>query len=197
MGASLKLGCIFIASRQSKRFQGNKLLSEFNGRPMIETVLGNFPCELFNQTIVVTRYAEVAVTAAQRGFTVVENDGADDSVARTIRLGLDALTPNLDGCLFSVCDQPLLTARSIQAIVDEFIAHPGAIVALGYRGKRGNPVLFPRALFSELGALAPGQSGGAVVAAHMPLLRIVETKNRLELVDIDYRADAASLRPLF
>lgn len=147
MGASLKLGCIFLASGQSKRFQGNKLLSEFNGRPMIETVLGNFPCELFNQTIVVTRYAEVAVTAAQRGFTVVENDGADDSVARTIRLGLDALTPNLDGCLFSVCDQPLLTARSIQAIVDEFIAHPGAIVALGYRGKRGNPVLFPRALF--------------------------------------------------
>ena len=145
MGASLKLGCIFLASGQSKRFQGNKLLSEFNGRPMIETVLGNFPCELFNQTIVVTRYAEVAVTAAQRGFTVVENDGADDSVARTIRLGLDALTPNLDGCLFSVCDQPLLTARSIQAIVDEFIAHPGAIVALGYRGKRGNPVLFPRA----------------------------------------------------
>ena len=91
----------------------------------------------------------------------------------------------------------LRSARSIQAIVDEFIAHPGAIVALGYHGKRGNPVLFPRALFSELGALAPGQSGGAVVAAHTPLLRIVEAKNRLELVDIDYRADAASLRPLF
>ncbi|MEM1484212.1 nucleotidyltransferase family protein [Oscillospiraceae bacterium PP1C4] len=193
MGKSLKLACIFLASGHSKRFHDNKLLSDFGGRPMVDVVLGNFPYEYFNQTVVVTRYAQVAVTAAEHGFTIVENDDETDDISKTIKLGLAVLAPDTDGCLFSVCDQPMLRPQSIGALVDAFRAKPDSIVALGFRGKRGNPVLFPRTLFDELNALEPNQSGGAVIAAHKELLTVVEASNRRELVDIDYRADLETL----
>lgn len=184
-----KLACIFLASGYSKRFRENKLLASFGGRPLIDVVFGNFPSERFYQTVVVTRYAFVAVSASGHGFAVVENTEPEDNIARTIRMGLDALSPDLDGCMFSVCDQPLLRAQSIGALVNAFSAAPGSIAALGYHGRRGNPVIFPRALFGDLRALGPNQSGGAVIAANNHLLHLVEVENRRELIDIDYRAD--------
>ena len=189
MGDARKLACIFLASGRSTRFRDNKLLADFGGRPMAVVVHGNFPGERFQQVIVVTRYPQVAVSAALLGYSVVENDDTTGDMAVTIRKGLAAVDPEAVGCMFSVCDQPLLTARSIGALRAEFLAHPGSIAALGHRGKRGNPVFFPRALFGELAALPPGKSGGAVIAAHPELLRVVEAANRRELLDVDYRGD--------
>lgn len=189
MNDARKLACVFLASGHSTRFHDNKLLADFGGRPMADVVLGNFPGELFQQVIVVTRYAQVAVSAALLGYSVVENDDQTGDMAITIRKGLGEVDPGAIGCMFSVCDQPLLTARSIAALREVFLAHPDAIVALGHKGRRGNPVFFPRALFGELTALPPSKSGGTVIAAHPELLRVVEAGNRRELLDVDYRGD--------
>ena len=186
---ALKIGCIFMASGHSKRFHENKLLSNFGGHMLVDTVFRNHPGELFNQTVVVTRYAPVAVSAAQCGFTIAENDDTTDDISKTIRLGLEALRPGMDGCMFSVCDQPLLTAESIQNLVHAFQASPDKIAVLSYNGKRGNPAIFPKALFEELKTLPCGQSGSAVIEKHHELLNLIPVKHRRELIDIDYRND--------
>ena len=186
---ALRLACIFLASGHSKRFGGNKLLADYNGKPMADHIFSRFPSELFNQVVAVTRYANVAVSAAQHGFTIAENDDTTDDIAKTIRLGLAALAPGADGCMFSVCDQPALSAESIEKLVRAFSAAPERIIALGHNGNRGNPVFFPAALFPELAALEPNQSGGAVIKRHKALLDIVEAIDPLELCDVDYRAD--------
>ena len=191
---SLKLACIFLASGFSKRFGSNKLLADFRGKPLVDVVLDNHPSELFNCTLVVTRYAQVAASAAERRFGVVENLTATDDPAVTIRLGLDALPAGMDGCMFSVCDQPLLSAHSISALVCAFRAFPDGIVALSYGGRRGNPVIFPAPLFGELSALEPGQGGTAVIAKHPSLLHLVQAEDSRELSDIDCPADLQLLR---
>ena len=182
---SLSLGCVFLASGRGKRFGGNKLLADCGGRPLCDLVFDRHPAELFRQTVVVTRYPEVAVSAALRGFSVAEDLGETDDVAATIRLGLAALRPGLDGCLFSVCDQPRLRAETVRALAAEFIAHRECIVAPAHDGRRGNPVFFPAALFGALAALPPGRGGGAVIAAHPELLRLVEVADPRELADAD------------
>ena len=186
---ALKIGCIFLASGHSKRFRENKLLSNFGGHMLVDTVFGNHPSELFNQTVVVTRYAPVAVSAAQCGFTIVENEDTTDDISITIRLGLEALRPGMDGCMFSVCDQPLLTAESVRGLVHAFQDAPDKIAVLSHNGKRGNPAIFPKTLFNELKALSSGQSGSAVMKQHPDLINLVAVKNRRELIDIDYRSD--------
>ena len=190
---AFKIGCIFLASGHSKRFRANKLLSSVGDRTLVDTVFHNHPSELFNQTVVVTRYAPVAVSAAQCGFSIAENEDTTDDISKTIRLGLETLRPGMDGCMFSVCDQPLLTTESVRNLVHAFQASPDKIAVLSYNGKRGNPAIFPQALFSELEVLSNGQSGSAVIEKHRELLNLVPVTHRRELIDIDYRRDLETI----
>lgn len=189
MSNAPKIAVIFLASGHSTRFSGNKLTTAFAGRMLVDVIFDHLPAERFRQIVVVTRYAPVAASAAERRFAVAENFDETGDIAHTIRLGMQALLPQIDGVMFSVCDQPLLTSQSIGALCDEFMAHPDSICALGYHNKRGNPVIFPRALFDALATLPSGKPGGHVIEAHLELLRIVEAAHRRELVDVDSRAD--------
>lgn len=192
-----KLAGILMASGRSARFGSNKLLAPFHGRPMVETVLENVPAECFHQIVVVTRFPEVAVSSSQHGFTVVENqtDGSDPAV--TIRLGMEALPPGVDGCMYLVCDQPLLRPATITRLAKAFQESPDCIVAAGHAGRRGNPVVFPSALFGELASLPSGKAGNAVISAHTGLLRIVEVKDYRELWDVDREEDLPGLEKAY
>ena len=55
-------------------------------------------------------------------------------------------------------------------------------------GRRGNPVLFPAALFEELLQVTGDRGGRQVIAAHPDLLRTV-TVPAAELKDIDTKED--------
>lgn len=186
---SKKLSCIFLASGHSKRFHGNKLLAPLEGRPLVQHVFEHLPAHMFHQVLVVTRYPQVAQLAQALRFTPILNPDPTDDIAVTIRLGLEHLEQDMGGCMFSVCDQPFLSPASLTALVQEFQAHPHSIAALAHQGKRGNPVIFPSALFSELSTLAPHQSGSAVIARYPELLRLVEAGDFSQLQDIDYRSD--------
>ncbi|MEG2435021.1 MAG: nucleotidyltransferase family protein [Ruthenibacterium sp.] len=190
MGVDHSLACIFMASGHAKRFGENKLLYPMDGTPMCELVFDHHPAEFFKQTLVVTPYAAVALSASMHGLSIVENSDDADDIATTIRLGIEALTPNIEGCLFSVCDQPWLTRDTVAAVVNAFLKDKTRIVAASFEGKRGNPVLFPRSTFAELCALPPHVSGGHVIAAHPDLLTLVEAGSARELIDIDTKQNA-------
>lgn len=191
MANAPKIAAVLMASGRAKRFGANKLLAEYHGRPLFETVLDNLPAERFFRTLVVTRYAEIAVAAAERRFSVVENISERDDTAETIRLGVEALPPGMDGCLFLVCDQPRLRAATVAALCEAFCETPEKIVAPICDGKRGNPVIFPKTLFSELAGLPPEKAGGAVIKAHPELLRTISFPDAAEFDDVDTPSDLA------
>lgn len=95
----------------------------------------------------------------------------------------------MDGVLFSVCDQPFLTTKSIIRLKDTFEESKDAICALSWGGKRGNPVLFPADLLGELAALTGDTGGGAVVKRHPERLVLVEALSPKELADVDRPED--------
>ena len=143
-----RVGCVLMASGYGKRFGGNKLLECVDGVPMVVRAMRAMPEGLFAARTLVTVYPQVAELAAREGFAPVANPDTQDDPAVTIRLGLAAMPDGLDGCLFSVCDQPWLTAQSVARLVDAF-RRGGGPVALGFAGTAGKPGRFPRRAFSR------------------------------------------------
>lgn len=160
------LGCVVMASGLGRRFDGNKLMADFCGAPLIANALALAALPLLACRIVVTRSEEVEALCNAQGVPVLRH--ARPYRSDTVRLGLAALLgkePALRGCLFLPGDQPLLTQQSVEALA--LAAAPDAIVRLcAADGTPGSPVLFGADYFSELLHLPEGRGGNAVARAH-------------------------------
>ncbi len=189
----MQTGCILLAAGAGARFGGNKLKAPVAGRPFAEYILSNLPADRLDKCVIVAADAELLHMAAEHGISGVINDQPEKGVSRSIRMGLQAIGP-VDACMFCVCDQPLLTRETICGMLETYV--PGTILALSCDGKRGNPVLFPSSLLSELNALGPDESGKNVIHAHPGLLRLYEISDPAQLADIDTREQLTEIEKI-
>ena len=130
------------------------------------------------------------------GFSVWANERFAQGIGTSAAAGMAALTTldgGLDGALFAVCDQPFLTSGTVGMLMEHFAESPGLITAPGYNGKRGNPVIFPRALFSEFYSLDGDTGGGAIIRNHPELLRLTQIGTPKEFMDIDTKDTAEKI----
>ncbi|MEG1746837.1 MAG: nucleotidyltransferase family protein [Oscillospiraceae bacterium] len=178
--------CVIMASGFSRRFGGNKLLCPVEGIPLFRRTFSALPAGLFAQGVVVSQYEEILQGAAENGYLTIQNTQAEEGIAASLRLGLSAVMDGADGVLFAVCDQPYLTAESVQKLLLQFEKTPDSIVALSAENRRGNPVIFPAEFFGELLSLTGDTGGSAVIKKHPHRLVTVEVPAR-ELEDVDYR----------
>ena len=145
-----------MASGLAKRFGSNKLLAEFDGKPLL--------CRAFAVTeglyrVVVTRSTEVQALCEKYGIPVLHHTHPLRS--DTVRLGLECLLPRfpaMSGCVFLPGDQPLLTRKTLCGMVSAFCAEPdrkSQIFRLcePQSGTPGSPVLFGADYFEELRSL--------------------------------------------
>ena len=111
-------------------------------------------------------------------------------MSSSVRLGTEHICASgaYDGILYAVADQPNLKAATVLRLIEAFTAEPGCIWAPEAEGKRGNPVIFPAALFAELIQVTGDRGGCQVIAAHPDLLRTVSVPAE-ELKDIDTKED--------
>ena len=188
-----------MASGLAKRFGSNKLLAEFDGKPLL--------CRAFAVTeglhrVVVTRSTEVQALCEKYGIPVLHHTHPLRS--DTVRLGLESLLPRfpaMSGCVFLPGDQPLLTRKTLCCMVSAFCAEPdrkSQIFRLcePQSGTPGSPVLFGADYFSELLHLPDGRGGNAVARAHPGSVCLVSARNDAELRDVDTREDLNQLRQL-
>lgn len=190
------LACVLMASGFSRRFGGNKLLAEYQGKPLYAWAMDAIPAEIFAQVVVVARHPDVAQAARAKGFFTLCRPEATEHISGTIREGLRAVMDTeapIIGCCFMVCDQPLLARQSVEKLAAAFQREPQCVWALSHGHKKGNPVIFPAALFEELCALSPTERGNAVILRHEGLLRLKEAQHPWELLDVDTLEDLGAL----
>ena len=130
-----RLGCVVMASGESRRFGSNKLTAPFAGSTVLEHTLAALPSDLLDVRVV-TRSADVAALAESCGATAVLHDGPLQS--DTIRAGLAAIG-DAPACLFVPGDQPLLSEASVRALVLTAAENPDAIIRLAHDGAPGSP----------------------------------------------------------
>ena len=184
----MRLGAVLMASGFGRRFGENKLLYPVDGVPMVERAFRALPPALFDRAVVVSACPEILTLGSEAGYLTVFNPGAAEGRAASVRLGLEQMR-DMDGVLFAVCDQPWLRRESVERLLVDFAARPDHICALGFEGRRGNPAVFPRALFPELLALSGEEGGGKVIKAHPLLVCLTQAADPRELLDVDRPED--------
>lgn len=199
----LPIGCVIMASGLGKRFGSNKLMADFNGKPMIYRILSATDGALFAARIVVTRSREVEAFCRERKIPVLLH--AMPYRNHTVLLGLSALLkeyPELAGCMFALGDQPLLTKETLEAMVITFsqyyqttspifrlaaIAEDDSIIP-------GNPILFGNRYFEELLTLPDNHGGNVLLKKYPDVVRYFPAGDPLELADADTPAELEQLK---
>ena len=184
---------LYLASGSGRRFGSNKLLAEFRGKPVfrwgLDTLLEVQKSRSDCAVLVVSRYEEIRNTAKALGLSAVDNPDSDKGISHTIRAGLNALTVNPgDYFLFAVADQPHISGKTVENLLDE--AKNGVLAATAAFGEReGNPALFSADLLPELLALEGDRGGRKVLKNHPGQVRKVQVAEETELFDVDTPAD--------
>lgn len=184
----MKIGCVLMAAGNASRFGGNKLLSTFQGKALVDHALSTLSAIPFDRMVVVTQYPEIAERAKKAGIEVVINPNPGAGASLTVKLGTQKME-GMDGILFAVSDQPLLKRESVEKLMACFLASPSHIIALAHEERRGNPVIFPAKFSEELCSLKGDVGGSAVIRAHKDVLELCYVDTARELMDVDRAED--------
>lgn len=169
----LKVGCVVMASGLGRRFGGNKLLAELEGKPLICHGLEAAKA-VFENTVLVTRYE----AAAKLHDHVVLHELPYRS--DTVRLGVQALE-DAAGWVFLPGDQPFVAQDSLYALA-LCAENTNEIWQLG----GSSPTAFPRWAMEELKNLPRGKGGSVLMHKYGAKSLAAPEK---ELQDIDTKED--------
>jgi molybdenum cofactor cytidylyltransferase len=167
---SPRVAAVVLAAGRGRRMGGStpKHLIPVAGAPMVLRVVRALRESRVEHVVVVLRPGETASRAALEaaGASVVYAESAHEGRAASIRAGVRAAGPQVDGFLFALADQPFLGPGDFDALIERLGECPGAIVHACYAGERGSPVLFAGRFRGELLSLRGSQGGREVIRRH-------------------------------
>ena len=122
----------------------------------------------------------------------VRNPHPQRGQASSVRLGLESLKSNYDVLLLALCDQPLVGAMEIDALLKQFEQRDQSTeVVLPMIGEqRGNPVVFSHQVITDILAI-PKMVCRPFMDQHPELVQIFATDNLAYIADVDTEADLA------
>ena len=188
----MRINLILLAAGNSKRFNGNKLLTIYKEKPIYMYIVEKVFDLKVNKIICVTQYEEIREALLNTNINIVINDNSSLGISSSIKLGIN-FDKNADGYMFMVCDQPFISIETLNSVIDNFINGDKGIVCVGYGDNKGNPVIFSKKYINELLLLEGDNGGKRVLKRHLNDLKIVNVDNEVELVDIDTQEEFSKL----
>jgi len=146
------VAAILLAAGKSRRMGNCKQLLPLGGVRVIDRCLGSLVTGGAGEVVVVVSEAENEVANAARAYPIriVVNPESDGDMASSVRAGRDALPAEFSGVIVALCDYPLVSTATFTRLIAEHADSPGSIIIPCQGGRRGHPLLFPRAILNEL-----------------------------------------------
>ncbi|MEP6805790.1 MAG: nucleotidyltransferase family protein [Flavobacterium sp.] len=158
-----KTAIVILAAGNSSRLGKPKQLLSYKNTSLLKNTISQGSLVQNTVIIVVTganhELAEREITASKA--TVIFNPDWQSGMSTSISKGLTEilrLYPEIEKCIFSVCDQPFVTTAIFENLISEHNITNNGIVASAYSETLGTPVLFHKKYFNELLNLK-GQEG--------------------------------------
>ena len=116
----------------------------------------------------------------------VENARWAEGIGTSIAAGVAAVS-HWDGIVILACDQPHVSAATINQLIAKHEASGQPIVAASYSETLGVPAFFAREYFSELQQLAPDEGAKRLLLQHCDSIATLEFNEGA--VDLDTPGD--------
>lgn len=156
-----------LAAGTSSRFGETKLVQQFHGTSIVQTVLRAAQAACGTGVwLVVGHDQDVVVKASHsRSPNVVVNDAYKEGIGTSISSGVRACRRDADAILILLADQPLITAAHLEDLIDMWSGAENEIIASSFEGITSPPILFPSSAFDVLSNLK-GDSGAKSLLAN-------------------------------
>lgn len=194
----MKIAGIILAAGRSSRFEdGNKLLADIDGIPIVRHVCLALAASNLDDIVLVTSetYGPVSRAAGSGRWRVVVNADAADGLSTSLRAALATVDTTADSVLVALADMPGVTTGMVNKLLSEVSSNPESIVfPIAEDGSRGHPVIWPKSLFPALARVTGDVGGKAILEDHADLWRPILWENSGAFTDIDTRRDFAEFR---
>jgi molybdenum cofactor cytidylyltransferase len=188
-------GLVLAAGRSSRMGARNKLLEPIDGEPMVRRVAATALGGGANPVVVVTGHEAAAITAALHGLdvTAILNPDYAIGLSTSLRVGLRALPPDIDGVLILLGDMPEVESDVLRSLMASFTGATAICVPVRH-GRRGNPVLWGSRYFPQMLDLTGDAGAKPLMARHEARLIEVEISTDSIFHDVDAPEDLARVR---
>jgi len=164
------VGAVILAAGGSSRLGEPKQLLNFRGETLVRRAVRAAEEARCASVVVVVGEAAHAIQdeLRQTSAVTVQNPDWQRGLGTSIQRGLEHLietAPAIDAALLLTCDQPLVNASTIAALIAEKDKTRKPMVASSYANTLGIPALFDRSCFDDLLALPDNSGAKALIAA--------------------------------
>ncbi|OYD13746.1 hypothetical protein CH333_10085 [candidate division WOR-3 bacterium JGI_Cruoil_03_44_89] len=185
----MNISAIILAAGKSERMGTPKPLLTIGGSTFLNTIVRNLKRVGLKEIIVVLGYkAEEIRPHIPEGVRCVVNENYQRGQLSSLKVALNALSPDTDAFLMVLADYPMVSDATYRLIVD-LLAKGTPIVLPKYKGKRGHPVGFSGVYISQL--MNAPEDVGARFVIKKNIKSVVETPVEDEgvIVNINTRED--------
>ena len=183
-----RVAALVLAAGSSRRMAGsNKLLQPVGGVPMVRRAANAALASRCAGVVVVTGFAAEAVRQSLAGLDLefAHNPAHESGMASSLRAGLQALPADTDAVVVVLGDMPCIDAGHIDRLVAAFDPRRGNIVAPMKQGRRGNPILWPRAFFAEMQQVQGDIGARELLQRHADRIDTVPCDDEAIFADVD------------
>jgi molybdenum cofactor cytidylyltransferase len=177
---------IVLAAGKATRYGAAKQALPWNGETLAAHAARVALDAGLDPVIVVLGYHAESVEKSLVGLPVhpVFNSDYEAGQSTSLRKGLEALPARTGAAVFLLADQPLITADILKKIVQAHRQSFAPACVPVFEGRRGNPVLFDKALFRELKEMR-GDTGGRELLDKYAGAVVKVPSDHAVLLDID------------
>ena len=180
---------IVLAAGESRRMGAvNKLLAEIEGTPMVVRAVDAVLASGTRPVLVVTGHEseKIRATLAGRAVRFVHNSDYAAGLSGSLKAALAALPEEAEGALVCLGDMPRVTEQHLTRLVETFEARDGPVICVAmHDGKRGNPSLWHRDFFTEMGRVTGDAGARHLIGKHAASVIEVDMPDAGVLLDID------------
>ena len=182
---------IILAAGESKRMKVPKMLLPFDGKTMIEKVLGNvMGSEVVNTLVVLGSHKdEILATIKDLPVKHCYNDHYTDGMLSSVKCGFRNLPEDYDAVMVFPGDQPLIEPVVINKIISAFGQTGKGIIIPVYRRKRGHPILISRKYKDDIKSLHENEGLRSIASLFPEDVHEVNTRSQGILKDFNTKED--------